>query len=68
MAPRGWDCIRDAATPRAWGGEGVAQDRGWGGHFSVTTSTRVGEGLRGANGQALPSLVTVPGGMEETER
>ena len=29
--------------------------------------TRVGEGLRGAKGQALPSLVTLPGGREETE-
>ena len=30
MAPRGWVCIRAAASPWTWGGEGAAQDGGWG--------------------------------------
>ena len=30
LAPRGWVCIRAAAAPWAWGGEGAAQDGGWG--------------------------------------
>ena len=41
--------------------------RGMGGTSVSLQVTRVGEGLRGAKGQALPSLVTLPGGREETE-
>ena len=41
--------------------------RGLGGTSVSLQVTRVGEGLRGAKGQALPSPVTLPGGREETE-
>ena len=41
--------------------------RGMGGTSVSLQVTRVGEGLRGAKGQALPSPGTLPGGTEETE-
>ena len=66
LASRGWVCIRPQLRPGH--GEGrVLPKMGDGGTSVSLQVTRVGEGLRGAKGQALPSPVTLPGGREETE-
>ena len=46
---------------------GSCPRRGMGGTSVSLQVTRVGDGLRGAKGQALPSPETLPGGREETE-
>ena len=46
---------------------GCCPRQGIGGTSVSLQVTRVGEGFRGAKGQALPSLVTLPRGMEYTE-
>ena len=66
LSSRGWVCIRPQLRPGH--GEGrVLPKMGDGGTSVSLQVTRVGEGLRGAKGQALSSLGTLPGGREETE-
>ena len=66
LSSRGWVCIRPQLRPGH--GEGrVLPKMGDGGTSVSLQVTRVGEGLRGAKGQALPSPGTLPGGREETE-
>ena len=63
MAPRGWGCIRALAAPWAWGGEGAAQDGGWGAlqcHYKLPGWERASVVPKGRH--CLPRRLCLEGG------